>query len=326
MGAFYELEQMFAASNKTGTELKEFATLTGMSTKAVQEYNAAITKATGQNVDLKDTISEFTTLQHAIRDVQFGGGDIVGPLGKMFSALGGNSANPNDLKKWITDLPKLLQEAQRFAQLPNIGATYKEMVLSGLHLSPVTISAMMQPGGGLTSDKIAAMSKYVLSDDYINRIKEGSAAWAMMFKQLNLAMAKFTAVDGAKLAKNLEPLIESVIRLVTALTHLAEHTGVFGLLGKSMMGWSMTIDHILAGLDKINKNKGENDYVFRALMDPRRVHLGPKMGGRAQEEINLRKEYQSLTVVVKSDEKDAYRQGQQVGRGVQDSTALARSK
>ena len=292
VGAFYELEQLFSASNKTGTELAQFSTLTGLSTQKVQEYNAAIQLATGNQRDLNTTISTFTDLQKSVRNIQFGDGNIVGKLSQMFGLIGRDAMSPDELKKWAPNIDMLIQRMREFAvkaQALKVAPDVIARTIFGITEDHDLVASIMN--GGLAPDKLAATMPVILSDGYINSIKLGAEAWAKMHLEMDKAMGTFNAKEGAKLAKDLTPLIDQVLKLTIALTNLADKVKVFDLMGKSIQGLTMLlggdIDYKMDKDDPAmishNRYLAAEAWAKKMINDPKAGSLVSTSGGRAME-------------------------------------------
>ena len=339
VGAFYELEQMFSASNKTGAELANFGTLTGNSTRKVQEYNAAIQLATGVQRDMNTTLATFTDLQDKINDIRFNKGGIVGHLQMMFSALGMQAPNPKELLRWAGNVDMLIQHMRDFADTARNRHMEPGMirkVLEGITGDEGLITSLMK--GGLSPAKLAATAPLTLSDNYINRTQSGAEAWAKIHLEMAKAMGVFAAVDGQKLANNIEPLIGEISRLAQTLVDLADKVKVFKVIGLVLSGWDQVLSSINSNLDRMDKssdksaelkriiaeNKNAQDWVLHQLHSPYRKHLTPEQGGPVKEMANLVKEY-NTQVHIHTPTHDPKKHGELAARSFNDTVTAAQA-
>jgi len=308
----------FAASNKTGTALAQYATLTGMSTRKVQEYNAAIQLATGNQREINTTLATFTDLQNKINDIRFNNGGIVGHLQLMFSSLGMQAPDPSELQKWAGNVDMLTQHMRRFAETATKRGMEPGMirkVLEGITSDEDMIASMMN--GGLTTKKLDATMPLTISDAYINKIKSGAEAWAKMHIEMENAMAKFNAIDGAKLANDLTPLIEAVLKLTLALVDLADKAKVFVLISHSIEGLAKILNGDL--FVKLNSYGAASRAAYKILNDPNTAKWGAKMGGYEAQHTFLTNQIltnNSITTNVYTDTKEPKKLGDTVGHGV----------
>lgn len=222
MGAFYGLQQLTATSNRTGTELKQFTVLTGMSARMLQQYEYAAQQVVGHNVELADT---FKGLQDRIKDMLGGQGGGFQYLGAMVNALkkSGITVELDEAKRWLTDVPLLMQRMQQFAALPNVSNIWKEKILSQMGATPDLIQAMLM--GGLTPGKLEAAKPYTYSDAEVDRLTRASTAWANMGTAMERSVGRFNAEYGPEMAKNLEKIVEALLGpkgLVPALAQLSD--------------------------------------------------------------------------------------------------------
>lgn len=230
VGVFYELEQLFAASNKTGTQLKEFSTLTGLSARELQTWQYAAQQAVGHSVDLAST---FKGMQDSIKGMLGAQGGAPTMLSAMINALnkGGVKVDITEAKKWLEDPFLMAQRMQQFAQLKNVGKVWKTYILEGMHAGPDFIEALLL--GGMTPGRLKAARPFTYSDAEVNQLTKASTAWANMESHIELAVGHFNALHGVKLAGDIEKIVDAVMRLTTALTVLADKVKVFTLLGQA---------------------------------------------------------------------------------------------
>jgi hypothetical protein len=337
VGAFYELEQMFAGANKNAAELSEYGTLTGNSTLKVQEYNAAIQLATGKQRDLNTTLTTFYDLQTKINDIRFNKGGIVGHLQMMFSSLGMQAPDPRELQRWASNVDMLAQHMREFAD--NAKRRHMEpgmirKVLEGITGDEDFISSLMT--GGLSPKKLDAMLPLTLSDNYIKAGKKGAEAWAKMHLEMDNAMGKFNAIDGQKLANDLEPLVNVLLKLSLALADIADKVKVFKVIGLAISGWALILNNINDAFDekdrgiakmvalenKIAANQRANDWIIRQLHDPHRKHFTIEQGGPVAEVHQLKQEY-ITTINIHTPSHDPKEHGKQAAKSFNEGIATA---
>lgn len=263
IGVFYGLEQLFAASNRTGAQLKEFSTLTGMSARSLQEYQYAAQQAVGHNVELAGT---FTKMQDSIKGMLGGeGGGTFSTLGMMINALNksGIKVDLNEAKQWLTNVPLLVQRMQQLASLKNVGTVWKRHIIEGMGAGPDFTEALLL--GGLTPNKLQAAKPHTYSDAEVNQLTKASTAWANMGTAMDLSVGKFNAKYGPEMAMNIEKIVDALLGprgLIPALTQLSEKLKVFEVFNRALGGITKGVD-----LLTVMANGGTIDKVGRAWLD-----------------------------------------------------------
>jgi hypothetical protein len=249
VAAFYELEQMMSASSTLGTDLKQFTALTGMSAKVMQQYKWAAVQVGDANTDMMGT---FKGLQDQIAQMLAGKGNPQ-YLALMIKALhekGHLDIGQDEVKKWATDSALLGKRLQQFADLKGILPAFRNMILDSFHLSDAFKADLAR--GAFEPGKLAKAPTYSGSD--VDNLNRADIAWKNMAFNIDMAVGKFNALHGAKLAGEIEKIVKQILVLADSLDKLAEKVKVFKLIGKSLEGWDLI-------LEKINKTSPPNDIV-----------------------------------------------------------------
>jgi len=263
LAAFYALEQMTAGSNKTGTELKEFSVLTGMSARTLQQYEYAAQQAVGHNVKLADT---FINMQNAIKGMLGGeGSGAFKTLGQLVNALHTHGINVSmkEAAQWMTNIPLLIQRMQQVALLKNIGAIWKRHIIEGMGAQPDFTEVLML--GGVTPGKVAAAKGHTLSDHEVDNLVRAATAWANMNTNMDLAIGKLNARFGVELAENVERIVKALLgppeerALIPALIKLADKLQVF-------KGLNYVLSETAAALTALSQGKVKEALGIRFKM------------------------------------------------------------
>jgi len=224
VGVFYGLEQMFSASNRTGTALANFRNLTGLSTQELQKYQYAMRQIGGTNEDVQST---FQNLQSVVAKALMGQGVPKG-IGLIAPTVGLTNE-----QFWgaMKDPAQLFQMLQKFAR-SNVAPAIRNEILKGFGLSDTMISGMVQ--NAFRPDVMARAQIY--TDRETNALQKNAAAWGNLGTKIEMAFGKFNAIHGGGIVKDIGMITDSILNLVNALTKLAEKLKVFKGLDLSSTG------------------------------------------------------------------------------------------
>lgn len=220
--AVFGLERLMSSSVKTGTGLLNFVSITGLSSRKLQEWQHAAVSA---GADAGELQSSVESVQKSMVDMLMGKGAPEG-LGLVADAVG------FDIEK-ADNAFYVMEQLQKFAQKAR--ADVANTVLSQFGLSGNIIAAMRR--GSFNEEAFKGAPVY--SDNQLVKLNKADAAWGNLGRQIKMAVGEFSADQGLTLIKGISGMTSEVLKLAKALTTLADKLQVFKWLGKSIEGLSL---------------------------------------------------------------------------------------
>jgi hypothetical protein len=287
VAAFYAMEQLFAKSGSVATEITNFTALTGISAKTLQQYQYA---ARQMGISNEEVTSSFVNLQKKMAAMQRGEGAPSG-LGLLATVLGVGNA---EVYNWMKNPQLLVDKLEQFAKLTKkygISEAQRNAVIESFGFSDIFTSGIARQG--FTEQIRRGAPLY--SDAEIASINRSNIAWTNLATKIEMAFGHFNALHGGQIIGDITKITNGILKLAASLDTLAAKMGVFKYLGYAASGWGMAFSDLSNYIDKKNHERDIEQKVYQALNDPHRVHLGPAMGGRQQEIINLYQEFNGPT-------------------------------
>lgn len=217
--AVFGLERLMSSSVKTGTGLLNFVSITGLSSRKLQEWQHAAVSA---GADAGELQSSVESVQKSMVDMLMGKGAPEG-LGLIADAVG------FDIEK-ADNAFYVMEQLQKFAQTAR--ADVANTVLSQFGLSSNIIAAMRR---GVFNEE-AFKGAPVYSDDQLIKLNKADAMWGNLGRQIKFAVGEFSSDQGAVLVKELSEMVKMVLQLAKAFTKLSDNAGFFTLLKDSIGG------------------------------------------------------------------------------------------
>jgi hypothetical protein len=246
LAALYGLEQMMAKSGAAGTNLTNFAALTGLSTKSLQQWQYAARQA---GVSSEEFTGSLKAVQNSMTNMLLGKGAPEG-MGILSRTVG------FDPKK-ARDTFYVMQQLQKAAQaLPkDVGNN----VLKSFGLSEGTIAAMRR--NAFNPATLAKAPTY--SDNEVKSLDKANIAWSNLSNKIEMAIGHLNAKHGLSVVKDISMLADKIFKVVEGFEKIAEKLKLFQVLGKVFEGWGLIFDAIGNGVDSLvgAKPGKENDYV-----------------------------------------------------------------
>lgn len=251
LAAMYGLERMMAQSGAAGTNLTNFAALTGLSAKNLQMWQYAARQA---GVSSEEFTGSLKGVQNAMTNMLLGKGAPEG-LAIVAKTVG------FDVNK-ARDSFYVMQQLQKAAQaLPkDIGNN----VLKSFGVSEGTIAAMRRNAFNPAIMKNAPS----YSDKEIGQLDKANIAWSNLGNRIEMAFGHFNARHGLTLVKDISMIADKVLKLAEAFEKLAEKLKLFQALGKVFEGWGLIFNAIGGGVDKLTGGKGAEDKKGNLKKDP----------------------------------------------------------
>lgn len=238
IGAIYALERMMSDSAKAGTGFMNFASLTGQSAIALQQWQFAARQVGVANEEVEGS---FKSVQQAMTNMLLGKGAPEG-MAMLANKVG---FDPNRAR----DTFYVLEQLQKFA---------KEV--------PEDVGNAMIRSFGVSDNMIAAMRRNafrpevfkkapVYSQGEINQLNKVDVAWANLGNKIKMAIGHLTSKHGLEIVNEISQITNQVLRLTDALVKLAEKLKIFQLIGKVFEGWGIILEHTNAGIDSWTTDK-----------------------------------------------------------------------
>jgi hypothetical protein len=256
VGAVYALERLMSHSAQSGTALSNFNSLTGLSTKQLQQWQYAAQQAGVAN-------EEFTGSLKSVYDnmakMRLNKGAPEG-MGLVATTLG---FSKEDMQRAQKDVFFLMEQLQKFSH-SKVPLDIQNQALKSFGLSEGTIAAMRK--NVFNPQNFARAPIY--GDKEISSLNKVDVAWSNLGQKIQMAMGHFTAKHGMGLVADISKVTDSVFRLVDAFTKLAEKQKVFQLLGKIFDGWALIFDKMGDVVDAVsNVGKDKQGMVHGLLQE-----------------------------------------------------------
>lgn len=238
LAVMYGLEHMMSQSGKTGTGLTNFAALTGLSAKTLQQWQYAALQA---GVSSDELTGSLKGVQTSMTNMLLGKGAPEG-LGIVAKAVG---FDPKKARDSFYVMEQLQKAAQKLPQ--DVGNS----VLKSFGLSEGTIAAMRR--NAFTPAMLQKAPVY--SDREVNQLDKANVAWANLGHHVEMAFGHFTAKHGVSLVGDITKIADAIFKMINAFEKLAEKLKLFQAIGKIFEGWTSIFNGVNSVLDKVTKDK-----------------------------------------------------------------------
>lgn len=247
-GVIYGLEKMMSASAQTGTNLTNFTALTGMSAKNLQQWQYAARQA---GVSAEEMTGNLKGVQNTMTNMLLGKGAPEG-MAMLANKVG------FDPKK-ARDTLYVMQQLQKFAQ--QVPQDVGNAMLKSFGLTENAISAMRR--NAFTGDALSKAPTY--SDKEVSQLDKANIAWANLGAKIQMAFGHLTASHGLKVVNDISNITTEVIKLIGALTILAEKMDLFAGIGHVFAGIGNTIKLVNEVMDRAGgKASKKGDLLYTA--------------------------------------------------------------
>lgn len=223
LAVVYGLKSMTSAAGALGTGLSNFAALTGLSIKQLQQFEYAAIQGGSSADELKSTVMG---IQKAMAGIDLNKGVPEG-LFLISQAAGGIDFSKKDDPFYMI---KAIQKGVQAIGSGPKGKAIAAYLAESLQVSPDMIAAMQKNSFREDIFKKAP----IISDRQADQLNKVDIAWKNLGLNVNRAFAGFTAKHGGQLVDDVARITQAIIGLADALTTLAEKTKVFSLIGKGV--------------------------------------------------------------------------------------------
>lgn len=255
IAAIYALEKLTSASFATGNELKNFSTVTGVSAKTLQQYEYAGKRVGATNQEIEGS---FKNLQSAMTKALLNKGvpESLGLIGRTLK----QNFTQDSIKDFAAHPEKLLQVLQQYAQTEkNIGVRNESLKAFGINDNVIAGMA-----ANVFRPEILNRAP-IISDKEIDSLQKGNAALSDLGNHIEKAFAHFNAKHGQQMVADLTKITDAIIKLVTALTDLAEKLHLFDALSGVITNVATLISPDKKEVDKNIKAKDEEHAALKKL-------------------------------------------------------------
>lgn len=240
IGAIYGLERMMNQSAKMGSDLTNFAELTGLSVKSLQQWQYAARQA---GVSSEEFTGNLKGVQQAMSNMLMGKGAPEG-MGLLANKVGFDPARARDTFY-------VMEQLQKFAQ-SDVPKDLQNNVLKSFGLGEGTIAAMRR--NVFRPDVFKQAPVY--SDGQLKQLDKVNVAWSNLGQKIQMAFGGFTAKHGMELVSQISKITNEFFKLADALMKVADRLKVFDGIRKVFEGWGMILNGLTEQVDKISSNKG----------------------------------------------------------------------
>lgn len=247
LAALYGLEQMAAKSGATGTGLTNFAALTGLSAKTLQQWQYAARQA---GISGEELTGSLKNVQNAMTNIRLNKGAPEG-FAIVKNAVGLDTSR---LKDTFYVLGQLQKAAQALPQ--DVGNS----VLKSFGLSEGTIAAMRRNAFNAST----LLKAPLYSDSEIGSLNKSNIAWSNLGNKIEMAFGHFNAKHGLQLVTDIDKITTAFFRLTEQLENLNNKWSVLETAGHLLEGIANTLKLISEIVDKLggkDSKKGDLLYV-----------------------------------------------------------------
>lgn len=242
LAAMYGLERMAAVSGATGTGLTNFAALTGLSAKTLQQWQYAARQA---GVSGEELTGSLKAVQNSMINMLLGKGAPEG-LGIVSKAVGFDPKKARDSFYVMEQLQKAAQALPK-----DVG----NQVLKSFGISEGTVAAMRR--NAFNPDIMSKAPMY--GDNEIASLNKSNIAWSNLGNKIEMAFGHFNAKHGQQLVSDISKIVDEVMKFVEALNTLAEKLKIFEVIGEVFDGLTKSMRLLngesIEAIEKSDKKK-----------------------------------------------------------------------
>lgn len=258
----YGLERLMSQSAQMGTSLLNFNTLTGISTKDLQQWQYAARQA---GVSGEEMTGSLKAVQSAMTNMLLGKGAPEG-MAMLANKVGFDPARARDTLYVMSQLQKFAQAVPK-----DVG----NAMLKSFGLSEGTIAAMRR--NMFTQDTFKKAPTY--SEGEVNQLNKVDVAWANLGQKIQMAMGHLTSKHGLQLVTDISKITSEIFKMLDAFARLAEKLKFFQGIAKIFEGWGLIFGGVASAVDKVSSNKGGVAEGFKKLWSENATSMGEAFQG-----------------------------------------------
>lgn len=270
VGVVFGLQRLMTGSMQQGVALQQFANFTGMSTKALQQYQFAARQAGLQNEEITQSV---VGMQSAFAQLKLNKGpqEYLGYFATTLKEIGKDF----DYNK-MEDAFYTMQKMREFVEGGGTGQIdIDNQILQSLGATQGMIAGFR---GGAFNENILN-SAQVYSDKESKALSNVNAGWVRLGETVQKAVGRMNVKFGGQLIQDLTKITESVVKLTTQLLLLSESSGAFGRLSKAIENVANLIDLVsgIAGEEGQKSSSAWGSALDEVKKNPNRFN--PQQGG-----------------------------------------------
>jgi hypothetical protein len=242
LGIFYALQQFTSSSTQTGTNLKNFNALLGVSNQTLQQYQYVAAQA---GITNEEMASSFKSVQNVMTMMRFGKGAPEG-MSMLMGKLGGQF-DPNRAK---TDTEYVMRKLQEYATLEK-DVSKRNLVMKSFGLGEGVIAGM---GRNIFTQSNISRSPF-FNDQQVAQLDKINSSWIRLGIQIKMAVGQFNSKYGLELTNSISNIIKKIEKLIESLAHIAEKFHLFEIFGKYIDDWAKAFEIVAQSTDKLDKSK-----------------------------------------------------------------------
>lgn len=227
LAVVYGLQQLMSKSAQAGSDLAQFSAATGLSAETLQRWQYAGRQF---NVGADEITSSVKSVQDAMTNML-----LTGQAPEGMDIIAGTLGD-FDMSK-VRDSFYVMDKLQQYAQKSGADDASKRF-LKGFGLSEGTIAAMRK--NAFNPEAFAKASIY--TDGQAESLRKINVGWANMGDKIEKSLGKLNAKHGGQLLKDMDMILDKVLKLTDAFLKLADSLKVFKLIGMVFEGWGKILD------------------------------------------------------------------------------------
>jgi hypothetical protein len=320
LALFYETGKYVVQAGEAGEALQNFTARTGIQAKVVQELEWATMKATGKNVDLKSSLEQ---VQGALANIaKTGNIGALKDLGAIISTINSGIKNGiikdkmvdlKEMQTWMYDMPLMVKRMQQFSDLTKSNPAMRYQYMKDLPFGNDMMTGFEK--GAYEPSKMSSAAGHGMTDSEIANTSKEAVAWATMMKSFEEMVDKIVGNKDA--LKSIENLTSDIVKLMDAFNradkklHLIH--AITGFVDQTLGGDITSGAYSNETLSQGPAGKALS-FIKNGFSDPSGDSYAwhpPEMTSTAPHNtVNI-----TMPVTI-TDGKDAYKTGQDLGRGV----------
>lgn len=256
LGAIYGLERLLSHSANQGLSLSNFATITGESTKQLQQWQYAAQQA---GASAEEFNASFKGIREHLTDIKFNEG-IQKYAGVLSQAVGFDINKAKDAKTGeyyvLGQLQKLAHTGMEKAVIERIAKAFgvnSENMLAGLFK-------------GVYNEKNFSKAPFY-DDKEIKKLSEAKIAMLNLSQSIDMAFGRFFSKYAPQFIAGMQPIIASVVRLSEAFVKIGDQLGIFKYITEAFKGWEIILTNVVKLIEKINPGTPEQKKKDEKVID-----------------------------------------------------------
>jgi len=274
LAVLYGVERMVSTYGVAGTQLTNFSTITGISTRTLQEYEIAAQKAGAANREFSKTLDSLQQMMFGVQT-----GQTKAPwLQVITGTLQGQGVKftPEEMQDtalaWGKHPELLAQRLSAFAQNKLLQPFQTKNILQQAGIPDNIIAGMMR--GYFNDQSLKQAGGEILSGNTIGQLTQLNKEWTDLIFKFKQFMATLTGAHLGEFVHDLNDMATQLFRIGNALDKIGTKFGAFKPIGQNLKN-TTTFFSVIADLMGGDLKQVKSD--LRAWADEP-FQRGKKMG------------------------------------------------